>query len=168
MESKEMHFQRTHPTSNSFVGMGGSPLRKCPPLCMDHRVVAGQWDPPHCLTQTSGTDICSCWVPPTHLPPTVGTPPTPCTVPAFTQGGKGAARRTLVGRDSRGLLSPSTMAQSPTHYLRGPGARDDFWTDATQPLYLSQARILLPSADDYCKAQSPLAPAQHRPVIPVG
>lgn len=62
---------RIHPTSNSYVGMGGDSLWRCPPLCTDHRAVAGERDPPHCPMLILGTDICSCWGPP-HPCPTKG------------------------------------------------------------------------------------------------
>ena len=80
--SKEMLFQRTHQTSNSYVGMSGNSLWRCPPLCMDHRAVAGEREPSHCLMQTPGTDICSCWVLMTHQQ-LVKTAPTPSIITAF-------------------------------------------------------------------------------------
>lgn len=91
--------------------------------------------------------------------------------PAASHGVTPMARRSTGGtwltRTSQPIPS-STATSRATNCERGPGAHDDFWTGATQALYVSQAHILLPSADDYCKAQSPLAPEQHGPVIPVG
>lgn len=88
-----------------------------------------------------------------------------------SQGEKGAAARDTSGvlftRPSKSICD-NTVTSNATRYQQSPGVCDDFWLDATQPLLLPQARILPPSADDYCKAQSPLAPEQDCPVIPAG